>query len=183
MAVTYSESVFVTLSGNVEVFKLGDCDNILSAWHCIYVFPPCKGDDTPYHAECGVLYVVYRAKVLPQPPDSKRGRLHTFVWTLMISQGPGNKIPDDFAMHSPMPGGAEGNGMFLSTSSYVTAPGIGLFFMISGALLLPIKEDCASHGSSSCHIAKCGSEATPGPGVLPHCSATCPSGYIYATSS
>ena len=29
--------------------------------------------------------------------------------------------------------------MFLSSVSYLTAPGVGLFFMISGALLLPIK--------------------------------------------
>jgi surface polysaccharide O-acyltransferase-like enzyme len=44
------------------------------------------------------------------------------------------------AMHSPLPTG-EGNGLFLSTLSYFTAPGVGLFFMISGALLLPIKTD------------------------------------------
>jgi len=30
--------------------------------------------------------------------------------------------------------------LFLSTLSYLTAPCIGLFFMISGALLLPVKE-------------------------------------------
>ena len=37
-------------------------------------------------------------------------------------------------MHSPMPGSAPG--FVLSGISYLTAPGIGLFFMISGALLL-----------------------------------------------
>lgn len=43
-------------------------------------------------------------------------------------------------MHAPLP--AENtNGLFLSALSYFTAPGIGLFFMLSGALLLPIKED------------------------------------------
>ena len=42
-------------------------------------------------------------------------------------------------MHSPMP--EEGtNGMLLSSISYLTAPCIGLFFMVSGALLLPISE-------------------------------------------
>lgn len=41
-------------------------------------------------------------------------------------------------MHAPLPGNAE-NGLFLSSLSYLTAPGVGLFFMISGALLLPIK--------------------------------------------
>lgn len=43
-------------------------------------------------------------------------------------------------MHSPMPD-EQANGLFLSTLSYVTAPCIGLFFMVSGALLLPIKTD------------------------------------------
>ena len=43
-------------------------------------------------------------------------------------------------MHSPMPN-EHANGIFLSTLSYVTAPYIGLFIMISGALLLPIKVD------------------------------------------
>lgn len=43
-------------------------------------------------------------------------------------------------MHSPMPTVGE-NGLFLSSLSYLTAPGIGLFFMLSGALLLPIKMD------------------------------------------
>ena len=44
------------------------------------------------------------------------------------------------AMHSPLPGTVE-DGLFLSSLSYLTAPGVGLFFMISGALLLPIKTD------------------------------------------
>jgi surface polysaccharide O-acyltransferase-like enzyme len=43
-------------------------------------------------------------------------------------------------MHAPLPG-SESDGLFLSTLSYLTAPGIGLFFMISGALLLPVKTD------------------------------------------
>lgn len=42
------------------------------------------------------------------------------------------------AMHAPLPG-SEGDGLFLSALSYLTAPGIGLFFMVSGALLLPVK--------------------------------------------
>lgn len=44
------------------------------------------------------------------------------------------------AMHSPIPytGGGE-NGLFLCTLSYFTSPCIGLFFIISGALLLPVK--------------------------------------------
>lgn len=33
------------------------------------------------------------------------------------------------AMHAPLPDSAEGNGLFLSTLSYLTAPCIGLFFM------------------------------------------------------
>ena len=43
------------------------------------------------------------------------------------------------AMHAPLPDSAEGNGLFLSTLSYLTAPCIGLFFMVSGALLLPVR--------------------------------------------
>lgn len=38
-------------------------------------------------------------------------------------------------MHSPMPG-CGSSGMVLSGISYLTAPGIGLFFMVSEALLL-----------------------------------------------
>ena len=41
-------------------------------------------------------------------------------------------------MHSPMPDN-NAPGMFLSTISYLTAPCIGLFFMVSGALLLPVR--------------------------------------------
>lgn len=42
-------------------------------------------------------------------------------------------------MHAPMPGiGTNGN--ILSAISLMTAPGIGLFFMVSGALLLPVQE-------------------------------------------
>lgn len=43
-------------------------------------------------------------------------------------------------MHSPMPS-ENANGIFLSLLSYMTAPCIGLFFMVSGALLLPVKEE------------------------------------------
>ena len=39
-------------------------------------------------------------------------------------------------MHSPMPT-ENANGLLLSSLSYFTAPCIGLFFMVSGALLLP----------------------------------------------
>lgn len=46
-------------------------------------------------------------------------------------------------MHAPMPTVSE-NGLFLSALSYLTAPGVGLFFMLSGALLLPIKTDVKS---------------------------------------
>lgn len=43
-------------------------------------------------------------------------------------------------MHSPLPAmGAPGP--FLTAVSYVTSPCIGLFFMISGALLLPVQAD------------------------------------------
>lgn len=41
-------------------------------------------------------------------------------------------------MHAPLPG-SKADGLFLSALSYLTAPGIGLFFMVSGALLLPVK--------------------------------------------
>ncbi len=43
-------------------------------------------------------------------------------------------------MHSPLPS-ADANGPFLVALSYFTAPCIGLFFMVSGALLLPVKTD------------------------------------------
>ena len=46
-------------------------------------------------------------------------------------------------MHAPLPS-EHTNGIFLSTLSYFTTPCIGLFFMVSGYLLLPIK-----HGSES----------------------------------
>ena len=41
-------------------------------------------------------------------------------------------------MHSPMPDIGD-NSYILSSISMLTAPGIGLFFMVSGALLLPIR--------------------------------------------
>lgn len=43
-------------------------------------------------------------------------------------------------MHSPLPS-ANANGPFLAALSFFTAPCIGLFFMVSGALLLPVKMD------------------------------------------
>lgn len=43
-------------------------------------------------------------------------------------------------MHAPLPS-EQANGIFLSTLSYFTVPCIGLFFMVSGSLLLPIKTD------------------------------------------
>lgn len=46
-------------------------------------------------------------------------------------------------MHAPFPS-EHANGIFLSTLSYLTAPCIGLFFMVSGYLLLPIKQDTKS---------------------------------------
>lgn len=46
-------------------------------------------------------------------------------------------------MHAPLPS-QHANGIFLSTLSYLTAPCIGLFFMVSGYLLLPIKQNTES---------------------------------------
>lgn len=46
-------------------------------------------------------------------------------------------------MHSPIPG-PQASGVFLSALSYLTAPCIGLFFMVSGALLMPVKTDYGS---------------------------------------
>lgn len=46
-------------------------------------------------------------------------------------------------MHSPVPS-ANANGLFLSSLSYFTAPGLCLFFVISGALLLPVRKDTKS---------------------------------------
>jgi surface polysaccharide O-acyltransferase-like enzyme len=43
-------------------------------------------------------------------------------------------------MHSPIPN-ENANGLFLSSLSYISASGIGLFFMISGALLLSLNLD------------------------------------------
>jgi len=48
------------------------------------------------------------------------------------------------ANHSPIPGSAaSSNGLFLSSLSYLTAPAIGLFFIISGALLLPVRGEAS----------------------------------------
>ena len=46
-------------------------------------------------------------------------------------------------MHAPLPS-EQANGLFLSSLSYFTAPCIGLFFMVSGYLLLPIKDSTES---------------------------------------
>lgn len=43
-------------------------------------------------------------------------------------------------MHSPIPNTKSNNSLILGVISYLTAPCIGLFFMVSGALLLPIKD-------------------------------------------
>ena len=44
-------------------------------------------------------------------------------------------------MHAPISGvGAEEHGPFLVLNSYLTTPCVPLFFMVSGALLLPCKE-------------------------------------------
>lgn len=43
-------------------------------------------------------------------------------------------------MHAPMPSDAA-SGPFLTAISYFTSPCIGLFFMVSGALLLPVRTD------------------------------------------
>ena len=41
-------------------------------------------------------------------------------------------------MHAPMPT-ESANGIFLSLLSYLTAPGLCVFFVLSGALLFPVK--------------------------------------------
>ena len=44
-------------------------------------------------------------------------------------------------MHAPISGvGTEEHGSFLVLDSYLTTPCVPLFFMVSGALLLPCKE-------------------------------------------
>ena len=49
-------------------------------------------------------------------------------------------------MHSPLPSDDAGDGLLLCGLSYVTAPGIGLFFMVSGALLLKPKSSFDTFG-------------------------------------
>lgn len=45
-------------------------------------------------------------------------------------------------MHAPIPGaGAKSHGLFLVLISYLTAPCVPLFFMVSGSLLLPCKKE------------------------------------------
>lgn len=46
-------------------------------------------------------------------------------------------------MHSPMPSGG-GSGLFLSSLSYFTSPALCVFFVLSGALLLPVRMDTFS---------------------------------------
>ncbi len=46
-------------------------------------------------------------------------------------------------MHSPHPE-AGNNGTLLVPLGFITAAGIGLFFMVSGALLLPVHSDTSS---------------------------------------
>lgn len=60
-----------SFTGNVEVFKFEDYDNLFSRALAMQSFP-VLGIRTPYQAECGVLSVVYRTSALPQPPVSKR---------------------------------------------------------------------------------------------------------------
>lgn len=43
------------------------------------------------------------------------------------------------AIHASLPGD-QSDSLLLVSLSYITAPGIGLFFMVSGALLLPVKQ-------------------------------------------
>lgn len=43
-------------------------------------------------------------------------------------------------IHSPMPNLEGGNSYLLSTISMTMVPGIGIFFMVSGALLLPVRS-------------------------------------------
>jgi len=43
-------------------------------------------------------------------------------------------------MHSPMPFASDDSGLFQNVLYYGTAPCIGLFFMVSGALLLPVGQ-------------------------------------------
>lgn len=47
-------------------------------------------------------------------------------------------------MHSPHPN-AGNPGALLVPLFFITAAGIGLFFMVSGALLLPVKTDTRWH--------------------------------------
>ena len=49
-------------------------------------------------------------------------------------------------MHSPLPSDDAGDGLLLCGLSYVTAPGIGLFLMVSGALLLKPKSSFDTFG-------------------------------------
>ena len=58
-------------------------------------------------------------------------------------------------MHAPLPGeGALAHGSFLVLSSYLTSPCVPLFFMVSGALLLPCKEGVTANSYIKKRIGK-----------------------------
>ena len=58
-------------------------------------------------------------------------------------------------MHAPIPGeGALAHGPFLVLSSYLTSPCVPLFFMVSGALLLPCKEGVTANSYIKKRIGK-----------------------------
>jgi len=58
-------------------------------------------------------------------------------------------------MHAPIPGeGATEHGPFLVFNSYLTSPCVPLFFMVSGALLLPCKEGITAGGYIKKRIGK-----------------------------
>lgn len=58
-------------------------------------------------------------------------------------------------MHAPIPGeGALAHSSFLVLSSYLTSPCVPLFFMVSGALLLPCKEGVTANSYIKKRIGK-----------------------------
>lgn len=59
------------------------------------------------------------------------------------------------AMHAPVSGeGATTHGPFLVLTSYLTAPCVPLFFMVSGALLLPCREGTTARAYLAKRIGK-----------------------------
>lgn len=54
-------------------------------------------------------------------------------------------------VHAPMKEGADGHSLFLVASSYLSGPSVPIFFMLSGALLLPCKSDRPVHD----YVKKC----------------------------